>query len=71
MTRKAPEATRKSAALPTGYAGIHGGIVELLNAARQAAARRVNALMTASYWEIEKRVARREIPDTVSEIRPL
>ncbi|WP_235579874.1 hypothetical protein [Pseudomonas aeruginosa] len=43
---------RKPAALPAGYAGIHGGIVELLDAARQAAARSVNALMTASYWEI-------------------
>ena len=42
MTRKTPVAKRKPAALPAGYAGIHGGIVELLDAARQAAARAVS-----------------------------
>ncbi|WP_162957844.1 PDDEXK nuclease domain-containing protein, partial [Pseudomonas aeruginosa] len=60
MTRKTPAATRKPAALPAGYAGIHGGIVELLDAARQAAARSVNALMTASYWEIGRRIVEAE-----------
>jgi predicted nuclease of restriction endonuclease-like (RecB) superfamily len=50
----------KSAAVPAGYAGIHGGIVELLDAARQAAARSVNALMTASYWEIGRRIVEAE-----------
>lgn len=39
MTGKMPAAVRKPAALSPGYAGIHGGIVELLNAARQTAAR--------------------------------
>lgn len=56
MTRKTPVAAGKRTALPAGYAGIHGGIVELLDAARQAAARSVNALMTASYWEIGRRI---------------
>lgn len=60
MTRKTPVAARKPAALPAGYAGIHGGIVELLDAARQAAARSVNALMTASYWEIGRRIVEAE-----------
>ena len=60
MTRKTPVAKRKPAALPAGYAGIHGGIVELLDAARQAAARSVNALMTASYWEIGRRIVEAE-----------
>src|SRR3546814_6632099 len=60
MTRKTHAATRKPAALPAGYAGIHGGIVELLDAARQAAARSVNALMTASYWEIGRRIVEAE-----------
>jgi len=40
----------------TDYAGIHGDIVALLEAARRAAARSVNALMTASYWEIGRRI---------------
>lgn len=60
MTRKTPVAMRKPAALPAGYAGIHGGIVELLDAARQAAARSVNALMTTSYWEISRRIVEAE-----------
>ncbi|CAB3946643.1 Putative nuclease YhcG [Achromobacter insolitus] len=60
MTRKTPVATRKPPAIPSGYAGIHGGIVELLDAARQAAARSVNALMTASYWEIGRRIVEAE-----------
>ncbi|SAI56308.1 Uncharacterized conserved protein [Bordetella ansorpii] len=60
MTRKTPVAKRIPAALPAGYAGVHGGIVELLDAARQAAARSVNALMTASYWEIGRRIVEAE-----------
>jgi len=46
--------------VPAGYAGIHGGIVDLLDAARQTAARSVNALMTASYWEIGRRIVEAE-----------
>lgn len=38
------------------YSGIHGDIVALLEAARRAAARSVNALMTATYWEIGRRI---------------
>jgi hypothetical protein len=39
-----------------GYNGIHGDIVALLEAARRAAARSVNAVMTATYWEIGQRI---------------
>lgn len=39
-----------------GYARVHGDIVTLLESARRAAARSVNALMTASYWEIGRRI---------------
>ena len=38
------------------YDDLHGAIVTLLLAARQQAARRVNALMTATYWEIGRRI---------------
>jgi predicted nuclease of restriction endonuclease-like (RecB) superfamily len=38
------------------YSGIHGEIVALLETARRAAARSVNALMTASYWAIGRRI---------------
>jgi predicted nuclease of restriction endonuclease-like (RecB) superfamily len=36
--------------------GLHGAIVALLEAARRSAARSVNSLMTATYWEIGRRV---------------
>ncbi len=38
------------------YRGIHGDIVSLLESARRAAARSINALMTTSYWEIGRRI---------------
>ncbi len=38
------------------YGGLIGGIAELLEAARHSAARSVNALMTATYWEIGRRI---------------
>ncbi|MBI7801093.1 DUF1016 family protein [Pseudomonas aeruginosa] len=60
MSKKSLATTGKAPALPAGYAGIHSGIVELLDAARHAAARSVNALMTASYWEIGRRIVEAE-----------
>ena len=47
---KVPKAT-----LPAGYADVRRSIVELLNAARN-----VNALMTASCWEIGRRIVEAE-----------
>jgi predicted nuclease of restriction endonuclease-like (RecB) superfamily len=38
------------------YGSMHGDIVALLEAARRAAARSVNVLMTATYWEIGRRI---------------
>lgn len=56
-----PAPTKNKLAAPaTGYAAISGGIVELLSAARQSAAHHVNALMTASYWEIGRRIVEAE-----------
>lgn len=60
MSKKFLPETGNVSALPAGYAGIHGGIVELLNAARLAAARSVNALITATYWEIGRRIVEAE-----------
>lgn len=60
MSRKTLSAAKPAAGLPAGYAGIHSDIVELLDAARHAAARSVNALMTASYWEIGRRIVEAE-----------
>lgn len=60
MTRKPPLGTGKPLAMSADYAGIHSDIVELLDTARLAAARSVNALMTASYWEIGRRIVEAE-----------
>lgn len=46
--------------VPENYTDIRAGIVELLSAARGASARSVNALMTATYWEIGRRIVNSE-----------
>jgi predicted nuclease of restriction endonuclease-like (RecB) superfamily len=48
------------ATIPENYNNIRAGIVELLKTARSAAARNVNALMTATYWEIGRRIVHSE-----------
>ena len=50
-------AKKKSAApAPANYPGLVGGIGELLDAARRASVRTVNAFMTATYWEVGRRI---------------
>ncbi len=51
---------QKMSAGPAGYMDVRSGIIELINAARHTAARNVNALMTASYWEIGRRIVEAE-----------
>lgn len=47
----------KPAPAATGiYSGLVGGIGELLETARRASARSVNVIMTATYWEIGRRI---------------
>jgi predicted nuclease of restriction endonuclease-like (RecB) superfamily len=46
--------------MPENYDNIRNGIVELLKAARTAAARNVNSIMTAAYWEIGRRIVQSE-----------
>lgn len=41
---------------PKGYETVLGEIVELLESARSAASRSINAVMTAAYWEIGRRI---------------
>ena len=41
---------------PVAYGDVRAGIIDLVEGARRAAARSVNALMTASYWEIGRRI---------------
>jgi hypothetical protein len=42
------------------YGNIHGDIIALLEAARSTAVRSVNAVMTATYWEIGRRIVESE-----------
>lgn len=41
---------------PAEYPGLVGGIGDLLETARRTSARAVNAIMTATYWEIGRRI---------------
>lgn len=45
---------------PAGYGDLVGGIARVLETARQASARTVNAIMTATYWEIGRRIVQYE-----------
>ncbi len=44
----------------TDYNEVLAGVVELLDAARRASVRVVNSLMTATYWEIGRRIVEHE-----------
>lgn len=50
-------ATRHAVA---GYGNLVGGIAALLDAAHRSSARAVNAFMTATYWEIGRRIVEHE-----------
>ena len=50
----------QSPTLTEAYIDVRSGIFELLNAARLAAVRSINSLMTASYWEIGRRIVEAE-----------
>jgi DUF1016 N-terminal domain len=55
MSRRV-EKRKPARPLASNYTGLLGGISELLEAARRASARAVNALMTATYWEVGRRI---------------
>jgi hypothetical protein len=50
----------KSPTLNAAYIDVRSGMFELLHATREVTARNVNALMTASYWEIGRRIVEAE-----------
>lgn len=47
---------RNTAKLQSGYTGLINGIGELLESSRHATARVVNSFMTATYWELGRRI---------------
>ncbi len=46
--------------LATNYDAMLSGVVELLEQARRTSARAVNTIMTATYWEIGRRIVEHE-----------
>jgi hypothetical protein len=56
MKKDVPRKKTAAAVAIGGYSGLIGGIGELLESARRASARAVNAFMTATYWEIGRRI---------------
>ena len=50
----------ESGVLPASHVDVRAGIVELIYATRQAAARNANALMMANYWEIGRCIMQAE-----------
>ena len=57
MTKKRSRDAQPSATGgPKGYDEVLAGISELLGRARHAAAQTVNAVLTATYWEVGRRI---------------
>jgi predicted nuclease of restriction endonuclease-like (RecB) superfamily len=48
--------TKKDTVATRAYSDLLGGVSELLESARRASARAVNAFMTATYWEVGRRI---------------
>jgi hypothetical protein len=46
------------------YSYVRNGIVDLLQTARVVSARSINAVMTATYWEIGRRIVESEMHRT-------
>jgi hypothetical protein len=41
---------------PAGYSGLVKALAEILDAARRSSVRAVNVVMTATYWEVGRRI---------------
>ena len=54
--KKLPKDSRIMSVDEKGYDGLLTGVSELLEQARHAAARSVNAIITATYWEVGRRI---------------
>ena len=56
MTKAVPKKKSASPIATGDYSGLVSSVSELLDAARRASVRAVNAFMTATYWEIGRRI---------------
>lgn len=55
-TKTPRKMARRSTSARAGYDKVLAGMVELLETARHVSARTVNAVMTATYWELGRRI---------------
>jgi len=61
MARSRETIAKKSApATLTGYDDLFADVAEFIEEARRSAARSVNALMTATYWLVGRRIVEQE-----------
>ncbi len=60
MTAKGDGPAKLAPRADAGYTGMLSGVVELLERSRRAATRAVNSVMTATYWEIGRRIVEYE-----------
>ncbi len=60
VVRKKPVSKKTVAAAAPDYDSVLSGVVELLQESRRASARTVNAIMTATYWEVGRRIVEGE-----------
>jgi len=56
MSKPVKKKKRVSPAAARDYSGLVNGVSELLDSARRASVRAVNAFMTATYWEVGRRI---------------
>lgn len=62
MSRRPPKKSlaERGSAAPAGYDSVLTEVVRLLEDSRRASARAVNAVMTATYWEVGRRIVESE-----------
>jgi hypothetical protein len=60
MSRASKDMTRTAADRAADYDGLLADVVRVIDDARHAAARSVNAVMTATYWLVGRRIVERE-----------
>jgi len=60
MTRTGKDLVRKGADPLAGYDGLLADVVRVIEDARRAAARSVNAVMTVTYWLVGRRIVEEE-----------
>lgn len=61
MARSGKKVAKKRAPTPlVGYESIFGDVAEVIEDGRRAAARAVNAVMTATYWLVGRRIVEAE-----------